>query len=78
MCRKRTKRGCRGGKNLPRKIQVAEPYRPLPQNPPYIERSVALSNLTEIKTVTSTTVLDHPKTDFHTRPLQCSIAREQI
>ena len=51
MCRKRTKRGCRGGINLPRKIQVVKPFKCLPQQPPVNERGVNLSNLTQIKPV---------------------------
>ena len=65
-CRKRNKRGCRGGKNLYRKIQVVEAYRPHLQNPTIIRRGVTLSNLTEIKTNTLTSVQEHPKRDFPT------------
>jgi hypothetical protein len=47
MYRKRTKRGCRAGRNLRRKIQILESYRPHSQ-PSNFDRGVNLSNLTKI------------------------------
>ena len=66
MCRKRTKRGCRGGMNLDRKIQVVKPFKRLPQQPPVNERGVNPFNLTQIKPVASASSHRHFKCEFPT------------
>ena len=60
-------KNCRGGMNLPRKIQVVKPLnkRP-PQQPPVNERGVNPANLTQIKPVASTSSHRHFKCEFPT------------